>query len=301
MSMQRTPPHATLISGSESGSGSVPNLSTYCNEDFYSNVNSRKRKERTEENDYKKDFTQFRMEMMQFLEEFGKTQNNNLNLIREEISEIKNEIRTIKSTAENFTSRFEHLNTEIENIKAKTTTTEDKIKHIENEITQIKGNQHNSSSTSKFPDPCPENLILELKDRCDREKNIIIVGISELNDKNSKSRRDYDYEKVLNLITQLHDNCPKPIKTIRLGKYIPSKSRPIKVCFDNTHTPKCLLRSKTKTTENIYIYSDQTPRQKKYLQILKEELNKRTEDGEKNLTIRYIKGVPTITVLNQKN
>jgi hypothetical protein len=39
---------------------------------------------------------------------------------------------------------------------------------------------------------------------------------------------------------------------------------------------------------------DQTPAQKKYVDTLKEELNKRTENGEKDLSIRYIKGLPKI-------
>ncbi|CAG4990702.1 unnamed protein product [Parnassius apollo] len=124
--------------------------------------------------------------MMKFLEEFGKTQNENLKYIREEISEIKNEIKTIKSTTKNFTQRFEQINSEIENIKYNHTATQNQIKNIESEITLIKDKQHIESSTDKSPVLCQENLILELKDRYDREKNIIIVGIPEINEKNSK-------------------------------------------------------------------------------------------------------------------
>lgn len=298
--MARTPPRATLISGSESGSGSAPNLSTLNDEDLQANITSRKRKERTEETDYKKDFLNFRMEMMNFLTNFGKTQTENLNQIKEQISDIKSEIKTIKLTTENFSQQLGHTNTEIANIKAKTIATEDKIKNIETEISQIK-NEHTKCSALKSPVECHENLILELKDRCDREKNIVIVGISETNDKNWKSRQHHDNQEVMKLITMLFEDCPNPIKSQRLGKYVQNKNRPVKVYFENSETPKYLLKNRSKLPENMQIFSDQTPKQKQYLESLKAELIMRTQDGEKNLTIKYVKGTPTIVAVNPKN
>lgn len=104
----------------------------------------------------------------------------------------------------------------------------------------------------------------------------------------------------MKVITSLYENCPKPIKSIRLGKYIPTKNRPIKVCFDDTHTPRFLLRNKIKLHENIQIYADQTPTQKQYWQSMKEELQTRTNNGEKDLIMKYIRGVPRI-VINKTN
>lgn len=301
MSIARTPPKVTLISGSESGGGSAPNLYILSDEDIRANITSRKRKDRTEESDYKKDFTNFRTEMMNFLTNFGKTQTENLNQIKEQISDIRNEIKTIKQTTENFSQQLKHSNTEIANIKAKSLATEDKIKNIETEIAQIKNEQHTKCSVLKSPVECHENLILELKDRCDREKNIVIVGISEINDKNWKSRQQHDNQEVIKLITMLFEDCPKPIKSQRLGKYIQNKNRPIKVYFENSETAKRLLKNRTKLPENVQIFSDQTPKQKQYLESLKDQLNRRAQDGEENLTIKYVKGTPTIVTANQKN
>lgn len=302
MSVQRTPPRATLASASESGSGSAPNLSTLSDgEDLYTNINTRKRKQRTEESDYKKDFMDFRMEMMNFLNNFSKTQTENLNQIKEQIADIKNEIKTVKISTENFSKQLERANTDIENIKTKTTATEVKIKHIETEITQIKTQQSAKCSTLKSLVECHEDLILELKDRCDREKNIVIVGISEINDKNFKSRQHHDNQEVLKVITMISEDCPKPIKCMRLGKYVQNQNRPLKVHFENSKTAKYLLKNRTKLPENIKLFFDQTPKQKQYLETLKEELHKRTQDGEKNLSIKYVKGTPKIVVVNQKN
>lgn len=300
MSLQRPSAGGMLISGSESGSGSVPNLSTYGDDEYQTNICLRKRKERTEDIDYKSDFANFRTDIMKFLEEFGKTQKENLHLIREEISEIKQEIKTIKSSTENFNKRFEEINTEIKIIKSNNAITEAKFKRIESEMLQIQNKTNFESSSEKSPVSHHENLILELKDRSDREKNIIIAGIIEKNDKNFKSRQNYDHEEVNKVLSTLHKDCPNPSKTIRLGKYIANKNRPIKVYFTNTETPKVLFRNKSKLPENIKIYSDLTPSQNQYLQSIKGELQKRIEEGEKNLIIKYIKGRPTITT-NQKN
>lgn len=301
MNLSRTPPKATLISGSESVSGSAPNLSTLSDEDLRDNITSRKRKERTEESDYKKEFMDFRKEMMNFLTNFGKTQTENLNQIKEQILDIKNEIKTIKLSTENFSQQLKLTNTEMANIKAKTTATEDKIKKIETEISQIKYEQQTKCAIPKSPVECHEDLILELKDRCHREKNIVIVGISEINDKNWKSRQQHDNLEIMKIITKLFQDCPKPIKSQRLGKYVQNKNRPIKVYFENSETAKYLLKNRTKLPENIQFFSDQTPKQKQYLESLKDQLNKRTQDGEENLTIKYVKGTPTIVTANQKN
>ena len=47
------------------------------------------------------------------------------------------------------------------------------------------------------------------------------------------------------------------------------------------------------------IYSDQTPNQQIYLQNLKEEMTRRNNEGEEDLTIKYIKGIPKIVKNNK--
>lgn len=305
MNPQRTPPtpRTRVISESGNASGSVPNLPSYCTDDSYRNVNIFKRKERTEEMEYKKEFAIFRTEMMSFLEKFGETQNENLKYIKSEISEIKNEIKTMKANTENFTQRLDQINSEMKEMKDNNTTIQNKMKHMEEELNQLKNQQNSDCTTPKSPVLCQQNLIHEIKAQCDREKNVVIVGISEINERNANSRRNHDNNEAMKIITTLYKDCPKPTKTIRLGKYIPNKNRPLKVCFNSSDIPKYLLRNKKNLQDKIQIYADQTPAQKEYLQLLKAELNKRIEDGEGDLIIKYIKGIPTITMnkTNQKN
>lgn len=301
MSLQRTPPQASLTGGSGSGSGSVPNLTTF-DDDTVGYINTRKRKERSEQEEYKNDFQSFRSEIMLFLKEFATAQNSNFSIIREEIAEIKDEMKTIKSMTENYAQQLEQVKEDIKNIKIDNSMTQEKIKNFEKEITEIKCIDFSNNSTSKSP-PCHEHLLLELKERSERAKNLVITGITEINDKNYKIRSNHDIEEFFKLATAVHGDCPKPNKSIRLGKYVPGKDRPLKICFSDTMTPKLLLKNKSKFPENIRIYYDQTPAQKKYLQSIKSELEKRLKNGETDLTIKHIKGTPQIVkdIYNKKN
>lgn len=297
MSVQRTPPRDSLMSGGGSGSGSVPNLTTCSDESFVKYSNTRKRKERSEEEEYNKNLVSFRTEIMTFLNDFAKTQNENLSIIKDEIITIKDEIKTIKSATENFTLQVNQINNDIENIKIDYSITQEKIKNIEKEISMLKSTDFPSHSASNIKSPflSYENLILELNERSEREKNVVIVGVPERNDKSLNARLTHDSEQYMQLISTLIENCPKPNKLMRLGKYVPGKDRPLKICYTNRETPKILLQNRSKLPEKIKMYSDQTPAQKRYLQHIKDELKRRLEDGEKDLVIKYNKGTPCIT------
>ncbi|KAL0819432.1 hypothetical protein ABMA28_007537 [Loxostege sticticalis] len=288
MSLQRTPPQATLTGGSGGGSGSLPNLITY-EEDSIDYINTRKRKERCDQEEYKNDIASLRADIMIYFKEMSKTQNENLKIIREEMREIKDEIKAIKSVTENFTQQLKEVNDDIKNIKLNNTATQEKICHLEKEISQLKTKDSSDNLIAESPLLKCENLIQELKDRSDREKNIIITGIPEKTDKHFNVRRIHDIEEFTKLATSVI--------------YVPGKNRPLKISFNKNDTPKLLLQNRAKFPDTVKIYSDQTPTQKQYLQSVKEELKRRLDEGEKDLIIKYIKGIPSIieTKTNQKN
>lgn len=89
---------------------------------------------------------------------------------------------------------------------------------------------------------------------------------------------------------------------MRIGKYKPDVNRSIKVTFESEETTKLIFRNKNKLTDtDVKIFPDQTPYQQTYFKKLKEELNRRTANGEGNLKIKYIKGVPQIISTSTKN
>lgn len=64
-----------------------------------------------------------------------------------------------------------------------------------------------------------------------------------------------------------------------------------------------ILRKKNYITDypGIKIYSDQTPAQRNYLANLRLTLDRRTQDGETGLTIKYKNNKPVIVSTNSKN
>ena len=86
------------------------------------------------------------------------------------------------------------------------------------------------------------------------------------------------------------------LKLMRLGKYDPQKVRPIKVIFPTKEEALKILKQKNKLSKDneVYIKSDQTTEQRKYLKSVIQELEDRKVKGEINLKIKYILGTPKI-------
>lgn len=135
-----------------------------------------------------------------------------------------------------------------------------------------------------------------------RSKNIILYGVPEPVSKSLEDRQGRDKSMVVNILNIILADCPAPIKMFRLGKYNANKNRLIKVCFSSEEIVKRLLKIKQNNKEDeIRVFSDQTPQQKAYLKALKVELERRICDGETNLIIKYIKGLPKIIKAIPKN
>lgn len=136
-----------------------------------------------------------------------------------------------------------------------------------------------------------EELLSELDDRRHREKNILVFGLAE---------GENDEETINDIISSsCGDSNSKACYIKRLGNNQPGKSRPVKVTLSNSATARRILRNKNRLLssskfQRIKIKDDQTPRQRKYLLELRDELSKRIENGEIDLTIKYINRLPTI-------
>lgn len=116
----------------------------------------------------------------------------------------------------------------------------------------------------------------------------------------AKDRISHDAKEVQTIIKELATNNVTPIKTMRLGKYVSGKNRPIKVLFNSAEIPKEIFRKKSKLSKkDIKIFSDQTPAQQSHMIELKNQLSKRQENGETDLTIKFIKGQPKIVTITK--
>lgn len=305
------------------GGGSEPNLSRLRNVEEDS-ITIRKRKR---ECDCHQDVNEFRSElrgMATLLEQFIESNTLSMSQVQSNIADVKAQIIEIKASNEQTLSEIREniadvkiqLNdvkassstmvTEQKNIKTHMSELENKLLSSVNKITTLETELHNlklapsadSSTLAKAEPRINEQLIREVQERNEREKNIIIVGIPEQSSANVDERISKDEAEVMNITSSMGKKLPKPVKVFRIGKYTAGKNRRIKVCYDTPNTAKQLLRNRDKLPSNIKIFSDQTPAQQKYLKDLKEELVSRQNNGENDLTIKYSNGVPSIINAN---
>ncbi|KAL0841572.1 hypothetical protein ABMA28_015231 [Loxostege sticticalis] len=290
MNVQHSPKSGLSMSGS--GNSSSPDLYSLTREEENSFVNQRKRKQPDCESQVNEKIDSFREEMMAFFKNFANAQKEDTASIRQDLNEIKNEIKTLKTATENLSVKYDNIHKELTSIKTENSEIRQKIVSLEKDISLLKNHEVGPSHlTDVSSTDLHENIISEFQDRCERMKNVVLVGVPELNNKDASMRQQHDLNEVINTFTQIKTDCPKPLKTVRLGKYFP----------DKTHIVKYLLRNKQKLQAGRRVYADQTPSQNKHLQNLKAELTQREQSGESNLTIKYIKGVPRIVKTQPKN
>lgn len=279
-------------------------------------IRNPKRKLTTENEEIRADFTELKAgfiemrnqmtilqnqmsEMMACITSNNKTQIENFSKLCGDVTVIKDQVKNIKSTTERITEEHKVLKSDIASIKKFNKHTEKQIESLESNIQQMKL----IPSTSCSPSLCiQEEIIVELNERSQRCKNIILYGIAEPDSKDTDERRAYDKSAVLDIIKTILDDCPIPEKIFRLGKYDSNKNRPLKVCFAIEESAKNILRNKNKCQkENVKIFSDQTPQQQAYRKLLKDDLERRTKEGETNLTIKYVRGIPKLIQATPKN
>lgn len=289
---------ASGIGRSETTGGSQPDLRKAALSDYTNQVTYRTKRKQPHD-DFSVQFEKFQTKMESLITDMAKTQAENLNKISQDVSAIKEEISQIKLTTDLLSTEQVKMKSELANISGFRANIEQKVNTIENEIATLK-----SSSTPVITTPLfnYEDIVSETYDRSLREKNVIIRGVKEIRSSNSEDRQFNDSKEVKKVIKMAVSDCIEPTKTIRLGKYNPDVSRPIKVIFSTSEAAKSILRHKANIKdENIKIYSDETPNQKKHRNNLRDELKRRLDEGEKDITIKYVKGIPKIIKTQPKN
>lgn len=321
MSIIRSPPTAT-------GGGSQPDLSKICGEIPSSQITFRKRKQPDDkECQCSEEIKLVRSELSRIttlLETYVGSNTLMMDQMRECIGTVKTEITDLKASHEEikiiFNNNIADISSQMQDIKSATTKMSLEHVHIKTQLTQLETKINNgekkidlletdlnklkispASETQNKQICTNEQIIREVQERKKRENNIIIMGIAENDSSNIQERHIQDENQVLQIISQIITNIPKPAKIFRIGKYSPGKSRKIKVCFDKPDTALLLLKSREKLPSNIKIFSDQTPAQLKYYLHIKEVLNHRIANGETDIKIKYVNGTPTIIKTLPKN
>lgn len=154
------------------------------------------------------------------------------------------------------------------------------------------------------PQPPDTNAILEeLVEREHRAANVILVGVEECASDIGLDRKLHDESSVSKILQEVNnggDYSKKVVSVQRLGRREDGKTRPIKVVLNSRQDAVLVLKNKNKAKKEVRLYDDKTPMQREELNQLRDSLKKRVENGESNITIRYVKGAPKIVAI-QKN
>lgn len=228
---------------------------------------------------------------------------NQLSILTDKISDLANKVDSLVSLpakVDNLISEMDNLNKNLSTLERRVSCNEDKLTSMESKVAKlgVSEGEHN-----------PEMIIAEIHDRERRTRNVMLFNLIEspANDIETKKQHDQDLVRKL-LTTFLPGADHNAIKNLRVGGGQKDKQRPVKLIFVHDTDAKTFLSGFSselaaqidQRLSPVRVSRDRTPRELKYLNTLREELNRRVSDGEKNLTIRYINNSPQI-VQNQKN
>lgn len=141
-----------------------------------------------------------------------------------------------------------------------------------------------------------EKVVHEIVERQKRANNIIIFNLPESNPND-------DMKKTKDIIKEIVKEELVVNKVTRIGKKNKNGFRALKVALSNETDVNKVIKSNKSFLKGkkIFIQADLTPCQSEYFNKLRNELNERKSKGENDIALKYIKGVPQIIKLVQKN
>ncbi len=136
---------------------------------------------------------------------------------------------------------------------------------------------------------CQTKILTELSERELRKKNIILFNVDDHNNKDEDSQ-------LINKMIGYVDGTMHVIAHFRLGKFNPSKKRPIKVILHSVEQVVSIFKTLTKIKSDglfseVRFSNDYTNLQQQEYKKLIVEL--RSSQNE-NLTIKHVNGNPKI-------
>lgn len=173
---------------------------------------------------------------------------------------------------------------------------------LQNDIKQLKAGNVQLETN---PDADFEDILMEISDRQKRKNNIILFNVPEQDQsKPVTEQRESDKQEVMDILSIVDPSALEAnVKPIRLGVFSESRTRPIKLSFQNEDTARKFLKNakKIKTNakyKNVNFSADKTKKQIEYYKKIKQELNDKINAGETNCRIKYINNVPRIVSEN---
>nr|CAI5849869.1 unnamed protein product [Callosobruchus analis] len=198
------------------------------------------------------------------------------------------DVKTIKNRANiNFTCKnCNDFGSTLSDFKALVISLQEEIRNLKAAKTELIP----SSESFDF-----EQIVQEVSDRNARKRNLIVYGVTEHAEPNSRQARVTDTEQVKSVLRYISSDIDiDSIKPQRLGKLNDSgRSRAIKITLKDETDVISLIRGAARLKNNtaysrIRISFDRTPRQVQCYKKVKQELEERIARGETGLKIKYV-------------
>lgn len=196
---------------------------------------------------------------------------------------ILNNIKELlKTEFENFKREMrEFYLAELAEVKENFQSLSNRINHLEDLV--------EGSQLSVHMDLVEEQIIEEMEDRKSRSNNLMLFNLEE---PNNDATTDTDLAN--DILGKIIPCGSLPIRTMRLGKRLQGRSRPLRVSLPSSQDVMTILRNKMKYSGPVRITQDQTLKQRNYFKDIQAKLKALKDAGESDKTIRYINGVPKI-------
>lgn len=203
-----------------------------------------------------------------------------------------------KEDIQAISSDIGELRKEISSLTAKINSIEPRLASVEGDINKLKSDVSNiQSNCSSINSQSTDDLFSEFTDRNLRQANIILHQVPETTTPSSTNSDQVSINAIFDTI----GFRPHAFSFFRLGRRAqPSNTRPLKIVFSSPNLTKEFFKSFTvdKLTNTpfagVTASRDRTPQERKLLQDLRTQLDTLEKGGEKDLTIKYVNGVPKI-------
>lgn len=197
-----------------------------------------------------------------------------------------------------FQTSMEHVQKSLDEILTENEVYRLKIDELEKRCANLE--EKISDLTTKNTPEIIEQTINEISERQTRSKNILLFNVPESVLPSTVERSEQDLTLTKKIVTVLHKGPVDTIKVFRLGRHQADRRnpRPLKVILPSPHIAKQILKNKSKLPNEykpIVIRSDDTPMQRTYLKEVIQDLEARKQNGDSDISIKYIRGMPCIT------
>ncbi|KAL3265403.1 hypothetical protein HHI36_009609, partial [Cryptolaemus montrouzieri] len=128
-----------------------------------------------------------------------------------------------------------------------------------------------------------EEIMVEIKDREHRARNIIIYNLDESAHTDLEKRITHDTGEVGSMMELAGIRAEQIVKVVRMGKKV-TRARPVKVVFSSQDLVGEIWKNKSTILNNysrkISIQDDRMEMQRTYYRKIREELDQRKQAGE---------------------